>query len=153
MSGQRPGPVVLGIWLLAAMIVLSGVTALLTVVLEDELIADWAQGKADVGSVEPPSFVPVAIVMFVVLAALAGVLAMFFREGYPWSRAALTGLVLLIALATLAGLHSGPPALFVVLTLVGLVLDGVLLVCLWHPETTAYVRAPEAPRAETRARF
>lgn len=152
MRGRRPASVVLAIWLLAAMIVLGGITALLTVVLEDELIAQWAEGRVDVGAVQPPSLVPVAIVMFVVIAVLAGVLVEFFREGYQWARVVLTFLVATMALATLAGLRVGPPLLFVVLTVAALVLDVAVLACLWHPDTTAYVRASGLSPAEVESR-
>ena len=50
---------------------LRGITAVLTVVFKDDLIDAWAPGDADASSVEQPAFVPVALVMFVVVALLA----------------------------------------------------------------------------------
>jgi hypothetical protein len=139
MSQQRPGSVTGAIWLLVALVALTGVTALLTVVFKDELIDAWASGRADAGSVEPPAFVPVAIVLFVVIALLAGVLVMFFRDGHNWARLSLTGLVAFMAIATLAGLRANPPALFLVMAVAALVVDLALLLCLWHKDTRTYI--------------
>jgi hypothetical protein len=94
----------------------------------------------------------VALVLFVVFALLAGVLAMFLRSGHHWARVSLTALAVFMAVASLAGLRSGPPPVFVVLTLVAVVLDLALLVFLWHRDTGTFIREaghashPVAPR-------
>jgi hypothetical protein len=142
MSQQRPRSVMVAIWLLVALVALTGISALLSVVLEEELIDTWTVGQSSSGSVEPPSFVPVAIVLFIVLALLAGVLLMFFREGLNWARIALTCLVVFMGIATLAGLRTHPPVLFWVLSLAALGLDVALLGCLWHRQTRAFCAGP-----------
>jgi hypothetical protein len=138
MSRQRPGSVIGAIWLLIGVVVLSGVTALLTLVLKDELVDAWASDRTDLGSVEPPAFVPVALTMFVVVALLAVVLIVFFGQGHNWARVLLTGLVVLMGVATLASLRTSPPAMFVVLSLLSLVVDVAAVACLWHKDTRAY---------------
>lgn len=140
MSRQQPRSVSGAIWVLAGMVVLSGLTALLTVVYRDRLVRSWQAGHPDVsGALQPPAFVPVAIVLFCVFAMLAGVLVSFLRSGHAWARLALSGLGIFMAIVSLAGLRSHPPTLFLVLPVVWVPLDLALLVCLWLPATGAYV--------------
>jgi hypothetical protein len=139
MSQQRPRSVTWAIWLLVALVAITGLAALCTVVFKDQLIDSWAAGRADSGSVEPPAFVPVAVVMFIVIALIAVVLLQFFRNRYNWARVALTGLAAAMAVATLAGLRTDPPAIFWVASVIALALDVALVVCLWHKDTRAYV--------------
>jgi hypothetical protein len=140
MSRPQPRSLTNAIRVVWSLVALSGLTALLTVVLRDELVSRWAAGRQDVGTVQPPEFVPVAIVLFVVFAALAGVLVMFVRDGHSWARVSLSALVVFMAVATLAGLRTDPPVLFLGLALVSVVLDAILLVFLWHRDTTTYIR-------------
>ncbi|MFC4786654.1 hypothetical protein ACT8ZV_19420 [Nocardioides sp. MAHUQ-72] len=141
MSRQQPRSVSGATWVLLGLVLLSGFTALLTVILRDDLVSSWAAGHPDsTGDLKPPAFVPVAIVLFVVFALLAGVLAVFLRSGHSWARLSLTALVGFMAVATLAGLRSDPPPLFIVLTVVSVVLDAALLFFLWHRDTSAYIR-------------
>jgi hypothetical protein len=143
MSRQQPGSVTNAIRVLVGLVVLSGLTALLTVVFRDELVRTWAEGnKTEIAtsSLSPPAFVPVAIVLFVVFACLAGVLIMFFRDGHNWARISLSGLVLFTALASLAGLRTSPPPLFLVLSALTILLDLLLLVFLWHRDSSTYLR-------------
>ena len=148
MSEQRPVAVTGAIWVLVAVVVTSGVTALLTLVFGDELDASWAAGRTDLGSVEPPAFAPVAITMFVVVAVLAVILLLFLGQGHNWARVLLSALVVMMAIATLASLRADPPRLFLVLSVVALSLDLAAAVLLWHPDTRAFTRSlPEsAPR-------
>ena len=143
MSRQRPGSVTVVIWLLWALVALTGLSALLSVVFKDDLVASWASSTSSSGSVEPPSFVPVALTLFLVLALLAGVLVMLFREGLNWARIALTGLVVLMAVSTLARLRVHAPTLFQLLSVVALVLDVTTVAFLWHKDTRAFC-APTA---------
>jgi hypothetical protein len=140
MSRQLPGSVTKAIWVLLGLVVLSGLSALLTVVLRDELVSSWASGRSDTSTVKPPEFVPVAIVLFVVFALLAGVLSVFLRGGHNWARLSLTGLVAFMGLATLAGLRTNPPTLFLALSVVSVLLDLALLFFLWHRDTNAFIR-------------
>ena len=140
MSRQQPGSVTRATWVLLGLVALNGLTAVLTFVMRDDLVRSWASGRVDTGTVQPPEFVPVAIVLFFVFAAIAGVLVAFLRGGHNWARLSLTGLVAFMGLATLAGLRTNPPALFLVLSIVSVVLDLALLFFLWHRDTNAYIR-------------
>lgn len=152
MDPQRPRSVTSASWLVVAVVALSGVTAVCTAAFKSTLVDSWAAGRTDAGSVDPPAFVPVVIVMFVVHALLIGVLTMLFREGHGWARIVLSVVALLTALAAVAGMRTGLPALFVVLSLVEVVLDLALVGCLWHKDTSAFVsRRPVGSGAGTRA--
>jgi len=140
MSRQQPRSVSGATWVLGGLVALSGLTALLTVLMRDDLVRAWAEGHPDETGVKPPSFVPVAIVLFVVFALLAGVLTMFLRSGHNWARISLTVLVGFMAVATLAGLRTEPPTLFMAVSLISVVLDVMLLFFLWHRDTSAYIR-------------
>jgi hypothetical protein len=140
MSRHQPRSLTNAIRVVWGLVALNGLTALLTVVLHDELISRWESGRQDIGTVQPPEFVPVAIVLFIVFAALAGVLVMFVRDGHGWARLALSVLVLFTAVATLAGLRTDPPVLFLVLALASVVLDALLLFFLWRRDTSTYIR-------------
>ena len=140
MSQVRPTSVAVAVWLTWALVALSGVIALLSLVFKSELTDAWASGRVDSGSVKPPAIVPVVVVMLIVVALLALVLMEFFRSRHGWARAALTVTIVLMALSTLATLRIGPPTLFVVLSVVGLVLQAGVVGALWHRDTSAFLR-------------
>jgi hypothetical protein len=149
-----PSSVKRAIWLLWVLVLLGLLTTVLTVALRDDLIRSWADGRPDIrpllesqglqavkdGAVQPPAFVPVAIVLFVMVALLIWVLVAFFRNGYDWARLSLTALLPLVAIGTVAALRAGPPSTFVVLSFVSFVIELAALVYLWHPQTNQYVR-------------
>jgi hypothetical protein len=138
MSTQRPAMVTGATWLATAAVAMTGLTALMTVVFKDELVRAWAADRSDSGAVEPPAFVPVAITMFVVVALLAMVLISFFREGHNWARIALSAVVVLVGIATFAILRTNPPALFLAVAIVSLVIDLAAVVALWHKDTRTF---------------
>jgi O-antigen/teichoic acid export membrane protein len=154
MKRQVPRSVTTSIWLLRAVVAWSGLTALLTYVFRDDLVLSWAEGNKaaqtilDEGGMEAlqessiniPAFAPLAIVLFVVFAALAGVLVVFFRGGHAWARTAITAMVLFLAFSTAVGLDRDLPVLFAVLSVVALLLNAALLLFLWHKDTTAYLK-------------
>jgi hypothetical protein len=140
---------------LAALLVLMGIGTLLTVLLQDALIEAWAEGNSGAreilrdGGVEAlkassialPAFVPVVVVMFVVLLGLLGVLRVFFREGYQWARLSLVAAALLIGMAAgLIAFRESPPAVFVVVCVLAIIVDVAFLFFLVHPDTTEYIR-------------
>ena len=147
MSQVRPTSVAVAVWLTWALVALSGVIAVLSLVFKSELTDAWASGRVDSGSVKPPAIVPVVVVMLIVVALLALVLMEFFRSRHGWARAALTVTIVLMALSTLATLRIGPPTLFVVLSVVGLVLQAGVVGALWHRDTSAFLREPVAEPA------
>ena len=133
-----PASVRAAVWLVWGVIVLSGLSALLTVVLRDQLVRSWAEGRTT--DLAPPAFVPVAVTLFVVLAALGWVLVVFFSHGHGWARWSLAALVLFAGFTSAIGLDRDLPPAFVVLTVVFLVLNTALLFFLFHKDTNAYLR-------------
>ena len=80
-----------------ALVSASAVLALLTVVMREDLLRDWAESRGGLEFVQEsqlslPSFAPVAVVSFVVYAALAWVLVVMFRHGHGWARWSLLAL-------------------------------------------------------------
>ena len=150
----QPAAVKRAIWLLWALVLLGLATTVLTVVMRDDLIRSWAEGRPDIrplleseglqavkdGAVQPPAFVPVAVVLFVVVALLIWVLVVFFRNGYGWARVSLTVLLVLVAIGTVASMRSGPPTTFLVLAFVSFVIELAAVAYLWHPQTSQYLR-------------
>ena len=150
----QPAALKRAIWLLWALVLLGLVTTVLTIVLRDDLIRSWAEGRRDIrpvlesqglqavkdGAVQPPAFVPVAVVLFVVVALLIWVLVMFFRNGYNWARVSLTALLISVAIGTVASLRAGPPSTFVVLAFVSFAIELAAIAYLWHPQTNQYLR-------------
>lgn len=153
----QPSAVSRAIALLLGMVGVGFVATVLTWVLRDDLIRSWAEGNPSVratlssggleavkaGSIPPPDFVPVAVVLFVVVASLLGVLTVFLRNGYVWARPCLTGLLVFTAIATVGGVRSNPPVVFVVFAVVSLILEAVALRYLWHQDTSAYISGVE----------
>lgn len=156
MMPEVPASVTRAIWLLRAVVAWAGLTALLTYVFSDQLVRAWAEGNETArvilqeGGLEAvkenskaiPRFAPVAIVMFVVFAAMAGVLVVFFRAGHGWARMTLTLMVVFMLFSTAAGLRRDPPGFFVALSVVALLLSAALLFYLWHKDTSTYLKAP-----------
>ena len=132
-----PSSVRAAVLLLWALVLLSGLTMVLSVVLRDELIATWREGKST--ELDPPAFVPVAITMFVVVALLAWVLAVMFRSGHGWARWSIAAVALLTGFSSAIGLLRDLPTVFVVLSVVTLLVDLALLAALFHPRTGDYL--------------
>lgn len=153
MRRQLPGSLVMALRLLVGIVAVSGLTAVLTWVQEDDLVLAWgqrnsaarellAEGGFDALRESPivPSFTPVAIVSFVVFLLFAVVLAAFLVDGHGWARPVLTVAVLFAALVAVLSLGRHLPTLFEVLSWVSLALHAALLFFLWHKDTTAYLR-------------
>jgi len=148
--------------LLMAIVVLGAVATLLIVLLRDQLIRSWAEGRPDMrrvlrtggldavknGEVHVPAFVPVALVLFVVVAGLILVLTAFLRGGYNWARIALTLTLFFLAVGTIAGLRTGAPATFMVLSVISFPLEAAAVFFLWHKDTSAYLRGAWVARRD-----
>jgi hypothetical protein len=161
MSAEQPVSMTRAQQLLAVLVALGAVVTVLIVVLRDQLIRSWAQGRPDTrkvlrtrgleavknGEVHVPAFIPVALVLFVVVALLIWVLSAFLRGGYGWARVALTVTLFFLAVGTIGGLRTGAPATFMVLSVASFPIELAAAYFLWHRDTTAYLRgtwsAPE----------
>ncbi len=154
MSAQHhPASVTWASRLLAALVALGAVVTLLIVLLQDQLIRKWAEGRPDTrkvlrtrgldavksGDVLVPQFIPVALTLFVVLALLIWVLTMFLRGGYGWARVA----------RTIARFFLGAPVTFVVLSVASFPIEAAAAYFLWHKETGEFLGGTwAAPRTD-----
>ena len=138
MGRQWPGSVTSAIRAQLALVGVAGLATLLTIVERDELVRAW-NARHPTG-IEPPDFVPVAIVLFITFGLLAAVLMVFFRAGHGSARVALTVLAGLFLLAMIAVLRLDPPVLFIVLAVLSGLLDLVLLFFLWRKDTSEFLR-------------
>ncbi len=159
MKRPLPGSVGLAIRAAWGLVWVIGLTVLLMVVFYDDVVGSWAnrhegarqafaqggrEGLERAGFVAP-AFLPVAATMLVVAAMLVWVLTVFFREGHRWGQLGLSALVVLSLFASIVlGFVLDPPAVFVAVAVISLVVEGVLAVCLWHPDTLGYLAGPWA---------
>ena len=137
---KRPAAVDLASWLLWLHVASGLVVSVLVVVFREDLEEAWSAGHPADSAIQPLAFVPVAIVLYVVVALLMLSLIPFFRNGANWARHSLAAMVLVIVLSTVAVLRTDPPTLFVVLSIASLALDALVLLYLWHPDTSRYMR-------------
>lgn len=137
---ERPASVTRAIRMLLGLVALAGVTALLSILLRDDLLRSWTVGQPVDSSIKPPSFVPVAIVLFVVFAGLSLVLVPFFSSGHNWARFSIAAMVVFVVVSTLAGMRTDPPTVFLIISVVSFLVDAALMFYLWHRDTNAYLR-------------
>ena len=156
-AGWQPRSVTLAVRSAWALVGVIGLTVVLMALFYDDVVGSWAarhdgarEAFAQGGRVgleragfAPPAFLPVAATMLVVAAMLVWVLTVFFREGHRWGQIGLFALVLAAVFASIAlGFVLSPPPVFVVVAVVSLLVEGVTAVCLWHPDTLAYLAGP-----------
>ena len=138
MGRQRPGSVTSAIRAQLALVGVAGLSTLLTIIERDELVRTWTVRHPT--GIDPPDFVPVAVVLFITFGLLAAVLMVFFRAGHGSARVALTVLAGFFLLAMVAVLRLDPPVLFIVLVVLSALLDLVLLFFLWRKDTSEFLR-------------
>ncbi len=137
---ERPRSVTRVVQLVWALVLLGAALTVLAAVLDDEIIrSTQAAGVSADDTRVPPSFTPVIVVLYVVVAVLVLVLLAFFSGGHNWARHSLAATLVLLALATVATLLTGPPVAFLAPVAATLVLDALLVHLLYRPATTAYV--------------
>lgn len=158
---RQPASLIAMTWTLRLLYLVGLVTVALTWLGEDGLVRSWAEGRAAVrrtletggldavraGDIAPPAFVPVAVVMFLVMASLLWVLAAFVRLGYGWARVTTSATLLFMMVATVAGLLTEPPVVFVVLAAVSFAPEMAVLVLMWHRDTSAWMAGTWEPAA------
>lgn len=138
-----PRTVTLAVRLLLALVALGAVVTVVTVVQHDALMEAWSVGHPTDSEIQPLSFVPVTIVLYVVYAGLILVLVPFLLGGTNWGRHCLVALIVGVMLATVAALRTDPPLLFVICSVASLPLDAALVYLLLHRDTTAFVRGEQ----------
>ena len=140
MGRQRPVSVSRALWAQGVLVLVCAVAAIATFALGDELVQTWTERA---GVSKPPAFGPVALVAFVVYALLAWVLCALFRDGNNWARLSLGALAVFTLLLMLVVFRHDPPFVFQLLSVLAVLVDLVLLVFLFHPETSAFLRGAE----------
>jgi hypothetical protein len=158
-SAALPGSAELAIRASWALVGVMALVVVLLTVFRNDVIGAWASGHEgarevfDRGGREeleragfaPPSFVPVAATMLVVGAMLVWVLAAVLRQGHRWGQLGLLALVLGSAYASIAlGFVLAPPPVFVLAAVFSLLVEGVAVACLWHPDTRGFLAGPRA---------
>lgn len=126
---------------LLLLVAVGALTTLLVVVQSEELLAAWTAGHPPDSTIAPLDFVPVAVVLYGVFVGSVLLVRTFFLGGHGWARHVLTATVLFVVFATVAALRTDPPTAFVVVSVVGLVVEAACLVLLWHRDTSAFLRA------------
>lgn len=153
MSG-RPTSMTNAVRVLLALVVVTGLGAVLVWVRQDEVVRTWAEdneaarkllleGGVEAVKASPiaPSFVPLAIVFFAVFALLVLVLVAFFVEGHEWARLVLAATAVFGVLAATVVLRLGLPVLFAAVSVVAIALCVLLLLLLWHKDTNRFFRS------------
>ena len=153
MARDLPGSVANSMRMLGLIVATSGVIAVLTRLMRDDVILGWAQGNPSAqeilaqGGIEQlrespivPGFVALAVVAFVGFALLSAVLASFFVGGHGWTRPVLTSAAGLGVLVGAVCLDKNLPTVFVVLSAVVIAEGLALIFFLWRRETTTYLR-------------
>lgn len=148
-----PGSIAHAMWSLLALVVVSGAAVLLTWLQHDKIILAWAKGNSSAqeilasggisalrDSAIVPKFIPLALVSFVVFAALAVVLAAFLTAGHGWSRLVLTATSLFGLLVASLGLNHSLPTAFVIVSALFLIFCVTLVYFLWRKDSSAYLR-------------
>ncbi|VXB15236.1 hypothetical protein [Nocardioides sp. AX2bis] len=130
-----------GVW---AQVVVGVLTAALVVVERGALMDAWTAGQPPDSTIAPLSFVPVALVCCGTFVGSALLMLAFLRAGHGWARWCLAAIVAFVVLATVAALRTAPPAPFLVVSVVGLVVEVATLVELWRPSVSRFLRGVAA---------
>lgn len=139
-----------GVW---AQVAVGVATAVLVVVQREALMDAWTAGHPPDSTIAPLSFVPVAVVCCGTFVGSVLLMLAFLRAGHGWARWCLAAIVVFVVVATVAALRTSPPTAFVLVSVVGLLVEVATLVALWHPSVTRFLRdvvASERPRATLR---
>ena len=129
--------VVRGVW---AQVLVGVLTAALVVVQREPLMDAWTAGQPPDSTIAPLSFVPVALVCCGTFVGSALLMLAFLRAGHGWARWCLAAIIAFVVLATVAALRTSPPTSFVVVSVVGLVVEVATLVALWRPPVSLFLR-------------
>jgi hypothetical protein len=145
MGRQRPSAVSNAIRVQWALVAASAALTLLTLVMREELLRDWAEPRGGLEFVQEsqlsiPSFGPVAVVSFVVYAALAWVLVVMFQHGHGWARWSLLALAVSFLFSAFVIARAAPPVPFLVVGAVAAVLDLALMWFLLRRSCGEWVR-------------
>lgn len=149
-----PPSIVRSVQVVYALVALSLLNLVLTIVFQDALTEAWAKGAGtwsavlDEGGTQridelgvAPAFVPIAIGTFVLFGVIYLVLALMLQRGAGWARIVLTVLSVLALLGVPLSFVQNRPILFTVLSLLSAVLYLALLFFMWQRQSTDYIKA------------
>jgi hypothetical protein len=165
MGRQRPSPVTNAIRTQWVLVAVSGVATLVAFLMRDDLLRAWAESNSaardileqgglealEQSAISLPSFVPVAVVTFIVYAALAWVLVAMFQHGHGWARWSLLALAVGALFAVVIILRASPPLPLVALGVVAALIDLALMWFLLRRECGEWVRGDEPAGAHEHA--
>jgi hypothetical protein len=157
MGRQRPAAVTNALRAQWALVGVGALGTLLTVLQRDEVLRAWIEANPnarayfeqggmaalEASSISIPAFVPVAVVTFVVYAALAWVLGVMFGHGHRWARWSLLTLAAGLLFAAVVVVRAAPPTSFVAVAVVVVLIDLALGWLLLRRECGEWVRAVE----------
>ena len=131
-------------WLLVGLYV---VRAVLTFVLFDSLIDNWADSRGggglprELAEQGAPAYRPIALVSAVVIGGLLTVVAVFLARGQAWARVMGTVVGVLAVLGGLIGLLQPATAPFKLIGLMIAVVAAAAIVLMWLPGTGPFFRS------------
>jgi len=154
MGRQRPSAVSNAIRTQWVLVAVSGAATLVAYLMRDDLLRAWAESNSaareileqgdipalEASAISLPSFVPVAVVTFVIYAALAWVLGAMFQHGHAWARWSLVALAAGYLFAVVIIIRADPPTPFVVFGVVAVLLDLALAWFLLRRECGEWIR-------------
>lgn len=142
-KGEPPASVTTAINLIWAGVVVSILSTLLTIVFLDDLIDDVVGADATIDRDTAQVGVIVGSVFGIALGVGIAILFIYFlKKGANWARIVYTVLLGLGIVFGLFGLLGSQPVVFLLLGLVGLVLNIATIVFLFRPDSNAFFSAP-----------
>lgn len=148
MGRQRPTVVAYALRVQWALVAVTAIAVVATVLLRDTLLESWALSRGGLDAVEQsgiatPAFVPVTLVSFIVYASLAWVIAVLFREGHRWARWSLFLLAAGFLFVVYVIYRTDPPAALLVVGAIAAALDVALIWFLLQRESGEWVRGAQ----------
>ncbi len=144
--GDVPSSVRTSVTLVWAIVALSVLNAVLSLVYLDELVDAATQGQSVDRGTATTGVVVGAVFSLLVFGGLWVLLALFLRRAANWARIVLTVFAALGVVFGAIGLFASDEPLFVTVTnLVTVVLQAALLYFMWRPDSSTYLRAHPTP--------
>lgn len=146
-KGEPPASVRTAINLIWAGVVLSVISTILTFVMLDDIVDQLLEANAALGEdAARVSAIVGGVVGLLFGVGLAILFVFFLKKGASWARIVYTVLLGLGIAFTAFGFLGDQPMIFVVLSLVGLVLNIATLVFLYRSDSNAFFASDATPR-------
>lgn len=136
---QRPQAVRASSWLLWLLVV-AGLGVAVFVAVDNRYIArHWSPLHPHDASVQPVSFVPVVLTLYVVIAGTILLLVSLLRQGQAWARYGLAVLELGMVVGCFAIMRTAPPDEVRWALVLAAAVTAAAFVLLWHPAVGRFV--------------